>query len=38
MATPWNKARHIQKPLSGNMLVVMPRDEKPEIRAVGLLL
>lgn len=38
LTAPWDEARHPQRPLPGNMLVIVPPQQKPGIRDEGLLL
>lgn len=32
LAAPWNEARHLQRPLPDNMLVIVPPQQKPGTR------
>lgn len=36
LTAPWDEARHPQRPLPGNMLVIVPPQQKPGIRDEGL--
>jgi putative SOS response-associated peptidase YedK len=38
LTAPWDEARHLQRPLPGNMLVIVPPQAKPKPDEEGLLL
>lgn len=38
LTAPWDEARHLQRPLPGNMLVIVPPETKPDLPEEGLLL
>jgi putative SOS response-associated peptidase YedK len=38
LTAPWDDARHLQRPLPGNMLVIVPPQAKPKPDEEGLLL
>ena len=37
LTAPWDEARHLQRPLPANMLVIVPPEAKPKADEKGLL-